>query len=357
MPPKKKNATEAAKLKGSKKVQSQWHSPLAVGEEVKDEAIEIDWTKDLTWKLINCIQDDVTIKEELFPLPGSNKSVSKGGSKTKTDYHNDLALLVFENDPTYGPLIEGQVCKLNRSLNRKKRMLWSQKIKNHLTQVVEAVKKARNQMGQTGEGIEQAEDVNMSLKNQLTNCWTEIWDDMPWFWEVKSLIAKHPNMVPVGLGNSMTRYNISVLGTIENTTKPSSDAPKDQDASDFMFSEGLESEAGKKGELDGDGSKHKGCDATGGEQTDEGSEVQVKGQKHKEREEAEVKTHIRGTKKKPTGPQPAKLAPAQVTSQATHHMKKAKTGIEQLSAIAEKDTETVQHVIELQKEKSKGHTE
>lgn len=33
----------------------------------------------------------------------------------------------------------------------------------------------------------------------------------PWFWTIKGIISKHPNMVATGLGNNTTGYNLLLL--------------------------------------------------------------------------------------------------------------------------------------------------
>ncbi|KAF8235326.1 hypothetical protein L208DRAFT_1205493, partial [Tricholoma matsutake] len=52
--------------------------------------------KDLNFLLIAAIEEDDEIKQDLFPLPGANKSLAKGGSKPKTKYQWELARKIFE---------------------------------------------------------------------------------------------------------------------------------------------------------------------------------------------------------------------------------------------------------------------
>ena len=81
------------------------------------------WTKDLTWKLVNGILDDAEVKQGLFPTPGGNLSLLKGGSKNKSDYHWALANIIFEDDPVFGPKISA------KDADRK---FWQLKVKNKL---------------------------------------------------------------------------------------------------------------------------------------------------------------------------------------------------------------------------------
>ena len=84
---------------------------------------------DLTWKLVNSIVDDPVIKEGLFPSPGGNQSVSKGGSRNKSDYHWALARHIFKDDEEYGPFF-------NRATSSSEMKAWGQKIKNRLQRCV-----------------------------------------------------------------------------------------------------------------------------------------------------------------------------------------------------------------------------
>ena len=81
------------------------------------------WTKDLTWKLVNGILDDAEVKQGLFLTPEGNLSLSKGGSKNKSDYHWALADIVFEDDPVFGLKISAKDADWK---------FWQLKVKNKL---------------------------------------------------------------------------------------------------------------------------------------------------------------------------------------------------------------------------------
>jgi hypothetical protein len=87
------------------------------------------WTIDRTWKLVNSIDDDEMIKQGLFPTPGGNKSVSKGGSQTKTDHHWALACHVFEGDAE----IKEIFLRVTEAADMK---IWGRKIKNRIDRYV-----------------------------------------------------------------------------------------------------------------------------------------------------------------------------------------------------------------------------
>lgn len=86
-------------------------------------------------------------------------------------------------------------------------------------------------MGQTGMGIMKEDDLDMSLENHITNCWSEygfplliqlqthtekklparIREKHPWFWTLKEIISERPNLVPTGIGNNDTGYDLDIL--------------------------------------------------------------------------------------------------------------------------------------------------
>ena len=137
----------------------------------------------MTWKLVNSIVDDKSIKEGLFPSPGGNQSVSKGGSRSKADYHWALARHIFEDDEEYGPFF-------NRATSSADKKAWGRKIKNRLQRCVILYKEGNTlsfvpyriikdvrgfiaEMGQTGMGIVREDELDMSLNNHITNCWSQ----------------------------------------------------------------------------------------------------------------------------------------------------------------------------------------
>jgi hypothetical protein len=108
-------------------------------------------------------------------------------------------------------------------------------------------------LGKTGQGIERAEDVDMSLNNSFTNKWgkhvihvsswcllltsfsAEIIAECPWYLEMRSLIAERPNIVTVGVGNSSSSIDVGVL---QNLADPSVDDDDDVVTSEAPTSEG-----------------------------------------------------------------------------------------------------------------------
>ena len=86
----------------------------------------------LSESLISHITNDEKIKQALFPSPGAHLSTVKGGGKPKTDYHWQLADLLFSTDFRYAAaLAKVKECTDNRKVVGMKRS-WGVKIKNQL---------------------------------------------------------------------------------------------------------------------------------------------------------------------------------------------------------------------------------
>lgn len=100
--------------------------------------------------------------------------------------------------------------------------------------MVKDVREFAEEMGQTGEGITCAEEIDMSIENQFTNKWgaylwhyshaytkfklmmvatflAEIKGVCPWYWDLKAMISERPNKVPVGVGNNSSGYNTNLI--------------------------------------------------------------------------------------------------------------------------------------------------
>ncbi|KAJ7028802.1 hypothetical protein C8F04DRAFT_1265556 [Mycena alexandri] len=62
------------------------------------------------------------------------------------------------------------------------------------------------EMGQTGAGIENAADIDMSTTNAFTTKWGKsvIEATCPWYFDMCNLIGQRPNLVPMGLRHSNT---------------------------------------------------------------------------------------------------------------------------------------------------------
>ncbi|KAF8223533.1 hypothetical protein L208DRAFT_1316273, partial [Tricholoma matsutake] len=105
---------------------------------------------------------DVEIKQGLFPLPGANTSLAKGGSKPMTEYQWELVRKIFEGHKKYK-----DVFALVKTSSEKG--VWGCKIKNWLKQMTQDVCKYWDKMGETGAGITCEEEINMELNNSFTN--------------------------------------------------------------------------------------------------------------------------------------------------------------------------------------------
>ncbi|KAJ8508237.1 hypothetical protein ONZ45_g9461 [Pleurotus djamor] len=228
--PKKEKTKEGqpeARKRGRPKKQLIDEDPIEDDEQPKaplkgedeDDPGDVDWgDKDLTWALLNAIESNPKIRQGLFPAPGANKSHSEGGGKRKTEWHWELADTIFADHPNY----KEQWTKVLTGRPALQRA-WALKIKNRLSSVVKIVRKHREEMGQTGEGIVREDDIDTTASNAFTNKWAEIKVTCPWYWTVKSFIMERPNLVPAGVGNNTSDFDTSLLG-VQPGTEEATDA-------------------------------------------------------------------------------------------------------------------------------------
>ncbi|KAF8160585.1 hypothetical protein BJ912DRAFT_1100186 [Pholiota molesta] len=201
------NTTEKASKpvtkKRGKKVdaeESKPAKPLPEDDGEGEEKCKIDWNGSLSLKLVNAILANPNIKQGLYPSPGGNMASLNSGGNKKT-----------------------------------RQSVWGAKIKNRLVRMTKITHEHNETLGKTGQGIERAEDVDMSLNNSFTNKWAEIIAECPWYLEMRSLIAERPNIVTVGVGNSSSSIDVGVL---QNLADPSVDDDDDVVTSEAPTSEG-----------------------------------------------------------------------------------------------------------------------
>ncbi|KZT21628.1 hypothetical protein NEOLEDRAFT_1073284, partial [Neolentinus lepideus HHB14362 ss-1] len=136
--------------------------------------------------LITAITDDSEIKQGLFPAPGANVSTSQGGGKPKADHYWALCIALFSEHEDY----RDHFARVNRgsTTSTKDRTLWGDKIKNRLRKMATQVREIRDQMGETGEGIQHKEDLWEG--SELCNKWQLHESECPWYWDMKALIGQ-----------------------------------------------------------------------------------------------------------------------------------------------------------------------
>ncbi|THU94474.1 hypothetical protein K435DRAFT_622780, partial [Dendrothele bispora CBS 962.96] len=55
----------------------------------------VTWTPELSQQLVNCILEDATIKNGLYPGPGGNQSTANGGGLSKVEHYFNLFEALF----------------------------------------------------------------------------------------------------------------------------------------------------------------------------------------------------------------------------------------------------------------------
>ncbi|KAJ7642545.1 hypothetical protein B0H17DRAFT_1216409 [Mycena rosella] len=149
------------------------------------------WDSDLTWTLINAIDEDEEIKDGLFP-----------GGQPKTHYYSLLAKICFAKHLKYKEVYA-------KAILPKQLEAWRDKIKNRIKVLVKRCCEHITTMGETGADMTTKDEILPGT--ELTTKWYLIKADAPWFFTIWTLIASWPNLQPVGLGNTDTEIDTSIL--------------------------------------------------------------------------------------------------------------------------------------------------
>ncbi|KAJ7722964.1 hypothetical protein B0H16DRAFT_1895976 [Mycena metata] len=164
---------------------------------------DIDWKDEdgikLTWQLITAIEGADETRASLFPPVGANKI---SGGRKKSEYQFDLAKKLFAEHPKYKDAFA-------TIATAKDKKFWYSKIKNRLDALIKKVRAQIEEMGQTGAGVENEEDIMPGTA--LTTKWDLIKKDSPWFFHMRSLVGERPNLVHAGLGNNDSEVDMGIL--------------------------------------------------------------------------------------------------------------------------------------------------
>ncbi|KAL1937493.1 hypothetical protein VTO73DRAFT_13145 [Trametes versicolor] len=172
------------------------------------------WTTALTWSLITAIEEDKNIKRALYPPPGSNASTAKGGGKAKTEFQAHLATVLFKNHPDYK-----RAFALTKDEPRQL-AAWGRKIKNRIKALETKTRGYLSDMGETGKGIAQEDEIDMSQDNEFTNKWALIKKSFPYLWHMKTLIMQRPNIIRTGIGNGEDDVDPLIILRKDGSSEP-----------------------------------------------------------------------------------------------------------------------------------------
>ncbi|KAJ7775996.1 hypothetical protein DFH07DRAFT_696726, partial [Mycena maculata] len=120
------------------------------------------WTHELSEGLIACIMESADIKRALYPPPGPNTSTAKGGGQTKVGAQWQLCLNLLGEDPNFKEALEA-------CITTKEQTAYANKIKNRLRTMAKMTRKYIVEMGQTGAGIRNADEIDTSVSNAFTS--------------------------------------------------------------------------------------------------------------------------------------------------------------------------------------------
>ncbi|KAF8073402.1 hypothetical protein FPV67DRAFT_1666168 [Lyophyllum atratum] len=287
------------------------------------EGVFVDWKDDdLNWALLTAITDSPEIKQGLFPSPGNDTRHGKG--KRKTDHQFALATVIFSQHPRY----HAAFALANTPAAK---AVWTRKIKNRLDTMVRTCRQYTREMGETGAGITQEDEIDMSLNNEFTNKWGLIRNSFPWYFTMKELISERPNIVPVGLGNATTGFDTDIL-------LPSVDSD-DRGTSEFTAYSTEPNASATTGDSDEDPALEPAATTTAADPDEDLASTPALTTTRP------VKSEHKPEKR--TAARPSTSAPASIPPPS----KKPKTTHEKFSEMAAKEEETTQKLIDLKVQK------
>ncbi|PPR03352.1 hypothetical protein CVT24_012570 [Panaeolus cyanescens] len=334
---KKKTVNSIAATRGQKKKDK---GNVENGDVEEPPATEdVNWTENdhaLTRALIAAILANSDIRKGLFLPPGSNQSTQRGGGKKKSHWLFLVATEIFSTHKQHS-----KAFKYAMETGSKERA------KARESCMTEIVKAHSETMGKTGEGVLAEEDIDMSVSNALTNAWSAVKKDCPWYFDMRDLIAERPNAKPTGIGNSQigkctgwanpqTDVDLSILNsgpedltepeTVDTAIMEETDGDDDGDGED-VGDVGGGSKGGTSDGGDGDETQSDESDDEDGEEAGHGKMVP---QKRKKKEE--LKSVMSKKKGKADTAAPAK-----------------KSKIKEFTTILEAEEKTRQQELDLEK--------
>ncbi|KAF8207691.1 hypothetical protein K438DRAFT_1961959 [Mycena galopus ATCC 62051] len=159
----------------------------------------------LTWAMITAIESNEEIRDGLYPGVGA---IKRAGGLPKTHFYYKVAEACFAEHPLYKDVFAIDL-DLSLALLAQHRKPWIEKIRNRDNTLKTKAKVNIATMGQTGAGLESAEDIEPG--SGIATKWDLIQADSPWFFNMRNLIAARPNLQPVGLGNNDSPFDIDLL--------------------------------------------------------------------------------------------------------------------------------------------------
>ncbi|KAH9923417.1 uncharacterized protein BXZ73DRAFT_79483 [Epithele typhae] len=148
----------------------------------KEDPLNWEDPKDnLTWSLLDSIEQDEDMMRGLFPGSGGNTSTQRGGGKKKIEYHWALAKILFENHSVQGP------------------------------KLAEKAMDIKGKLGQTGGGIERADQLD-GASEHVRNLWEElVTGPFPYYERIMALIQNNPNKEPPEVNNTESNVDFGSI--------------------------------------------------------------------------------------------------------------------------------------------------
>ncbi|KAJ7222005.1 hypothetical protein C8J57DRAFT_965668, partial [Mycena rebaudengoi] len=112
--------------------------------------------------LVAIIMGDKLIKTALYPPCGAHASSQDGGGERKVAAQWSCCVKLLGDLPKYKDAIAAVK-------GGKVQTGWANKIKNRLRTMASITREYNKEMGQTGAGIKNAAEIDMSLENKFTS--------------------------------------------------------------------------------------------------------------------------------------------------------------------------------------------
>ena len=180
-------------------------------------------------------------------------------------------------------------------------------------------------MGSTGEGIQHADKIDMSLNTSLTSAWSRVKEEFPWFFQMQELEAERLNRVPTGLGNSQTEIDIDLISRASSDGDGLADQPVDIDETHSNSPDWDLNEMEK--------------DLKKADKTSEASE---------DEDTKPITTHSKKPAKK-TAAKPVISSPAVKREASKPSTKKSHKSVDRFTELVVKEEETAQQALDLEK--------
>lgn len=149
---------------------------------------QVPWSahdRTLTWELITILEKNNFVKRAIWPGPGDATV-----GKTKTTAYKELAVKLFGEKREYRDFMA----------QREGKDFYATSVKGHLGRIQDTYKKAKEQLGVTGAGLLNENDIWPN--SGLSDKWHEVKATCPYFYRLRDLLGERLNVSDHCITNS-----------------------------------------------------------------------------------------------------------------------------------------------------------